>query len=105
VDAAHRETAASANQERGAVFESSTHPVVPERPDPYEAHRKDLARGGIHTEPSIAAMTALDPANKKARQARAQLDRPLTPPRFGKLGDRDRYGQKLSLRGWCTDED
>jgi hypothetical protein len=37
----------------------------------------------------------------KRRQVLAQLDRPL---RTGPLRNRDRYGQKLSLRGWETED-
>lgn len=44
------------------------------RPDPYAAHREDLANCNLKSEAEIAAMTELDPLNRKARQARELLD-------------------------------
>ncbi len=36
----------------------------------------------------------------KLDSARADLDRPMREKRFGKMLDRDCYGQRLSLKGW-----
>jgi hypothetical protein len=41
-------------------------------------------------------------AARRMRSAKAQIERPI---RTGKMGDRDRHGQKLSLKGWETDDD
>lgn len=79
---------------------SESKPSPQPRRDPYAEHRtkptySDERRWLDEQNWAHAAML------KKHEQAKADLDRPI---RTGALGNRDRYGQLLSLRGWNTDD-
>lgn len=70
-------------------------------PDPYAVHTESIMAG-----PRAAAYAGFvrDQDAKHASmlaQAKAELDRPV---RTGALKNRDRYGQKISLHVWTTDE-
>lgn len=78
-------------------------PAVPERPsDPYTEHRRRMHA----SYPQLQEHRGPELSNLEVRAAHVeyltkQLDRPI---RTGPLKNRDRYGQKLSLRGWETEE-
>ena len=67
------------------------------KPDPYAAHHAWTNS----PEGRAALMTQARNDDAKRAQALAQLKAPL----FGKMGDRDRYGQKVSLKGWPETDD
>jgi len=73
---------------------------------PYCAHRRGLGMRGTEVVPPNGHPATLDQriAATKLDSARADLDRPMREKGFGKMLDRDCYGQLFSAKGWETEE-
>jgi len=79
---------------------------VPDFPKPSEPVRgaPSSSRPNADTAKHAAWMLEQDRIHaSKMRQAKEMLDRPL-PVRTGALLDRDKYGQRLALHGWDSDD-